>query len=89
MEGMVVCRIEASPPDAYKTYSVVDFNQDEQAIYGIVNSPFRGDALIIKSLDYHHSSNAAYKSQPWPSPEIEVLTQDQEILGILRQYEEF
>lgn len=86
---MVVCRIEASPPDVYKTYSVLDFDENEQAIYGIVNSSFREDALIIKDLDYHHPSNARYKSQACPSPELQFLTQDQEVLGILRQYEEF
>lgn len=86
---MVVCRIEASPPDAYKTYSVVDFDENEQAVYGIVNSLFRGDALIIKDLDYTHPSNARYKNQPFPSPELQFLTQDQEVLSILRQYEEF
>lgn len=77
-KGMIVCRIEASPPDVYKIYSVVDFDDREQAVYGTVFSSFRGDALIVKSKD-----------EGWPQPEIQLLTQEQEILGILRQYVEF
>lgn len=89
LQGMIVCRIEASGGDASKTYSVVDFDDREEAVYGIVNSLFRGDALIVKSLDYSHPSNAKYKTEGCPQPEVQLFTQEEEILGILRQYVEF
>lgn len=76
-KGMIICQIQASPPDVYKIYSVVDFDDREQAVYGTVSSSFRGDALIVKS------------AEGWTQPEIQLLTQEQETLSILRQYVEF
>lgn len=59
----------------YTTYDVVDYDERENAIYGIIDTNFRGIALAIEETP--------------ASRKVEVYTTELPLLSLLREYVDF
>jgi hypothetical protein len=83
---MIVSTTSASCGEVRKSYWVVDFHPEEPANYGSVNSSFRGEAVVVQDLDYHHPFHIHYKTSPAPESQVIKLTDDSEVLSIIQGY---
>lgn len=54
---MIISEISSSSDLMFKEYRVVDWHQDADAVYGILETSFRGTALTVKGLNPHYPGN--------------------------------
>jgi hypothetical protein len=76
MKAMLISRtLAGSGGLVYTTYDVVDYDERENAIYGIIDTNFRGIALAIEETP--------------ASRKVEVYTTELPLLSLLREYVDF
>lgn len=57
MPAMIISTTSSSSDLMFQEYHVVDHNQDADAVYGVLETAFRGTALTVKGLNPHYPGN--------------------------------